>query len=60
MDYEMLLRQTIALLGACHVIGADAEAFGGAMSNLKKVVKAIEKAKEEASHADRNEQGKDV
>ena len=60
MDYEMLLRQTIAMLGACHVLGADAETFGGAMKNLKTIAKAIQKAKEEAGHADCNEQGKDV
>jgi hypothetical protein len=55
MDIETILRSTIAMLSTCHVLGADSEAFGGALKNLKSAVKAIEKAKEEAKHADCNE-----
>jgi len=55
MDVETVLRGTIAMLGTCHVLGSESETFAGALKNLKTVVSAIEKAKEEASHADHNE-----
>lgn len=60
MDCEMLLRSTIAMLCNCRVMGADAETFGGAISNLKKVVRAIEKSKEEANHDHHGEKREDV
>lgn len=50
MNVETILRNTIAMLNTCHVVGSEAETFAGALKNLKNVVSAIEKAREETEH----------
>lgn len=60
MNVEELLRSTIPMLNSMHVLGADAGIMEAAKNNIKTAIAAIDKAKEEAQHADHNEQGKDV
>ncbi len=60
MDVEMLLRRTLAALYSMHVLGSETAIMEGVKQNIKTALAAIDTAKEEAGHADCNEQGKDV
>lgn len=61
MDMENVLRATIPLLNSMHVLGSETAIMEAVKNNIRTVISAIEQAKkEEASHADRNEQRKDV
>jgi len=53
MNIESILRSTIPMLNAMHVLGSEAGIMEGVKNNIKTVIAAIEKAKEdEARHAD--------
>ena len=56
MTIELLLKNALTMMSMCHVLGADSEKFGAAMKNIDLAVKAIDKAKEEAQHADHDKQ----
>lgn len=60
MSIEELLRSTIPMLNSMHVLGAETAIMEAVKRNIKTAIAAIDKAKEEESHADRNEQRKDV
>lgn len=60
MTVEELLRSTIPMLNSMHVLGAETGIMEGVKKNIKTAIAAIDKAKEEAEHADHNEQRKDV
>ena len=57
---EMVLRSTIPMLNSMHVLGSEAGTMEAVKNNIKMAIAAIDKAKEEAKHADHNEQGKNV
>ena len=60
MDVETLLRSTVPILETVHVLGGDAEKMGAAIKNIKTVIAAIDKAKEEEKRANHDEQRKNV
>lgn len=60
MSIEELLHNTMSTLNSIHILGADSEAMERVKKNIRIAIAAIDRAKEEASYADRNEQGKDV
>lgn len=55
MDVEMLLRSTIPMLNSMHILGAESAIMEGVKKNIQTALAAIDKAKEEAEHADQNE-----
>ncbi len=57
---EMLLRSTIPMLNSMHVMGSEAEIMSGVKKNIKTVIAAIDKAKEEEKHADHDKPGENV
>ena len=55
MNIEDLLRSTIPMLNSMHILGAEASNMEAVKKNIQTAIMAIDKAKEEAEHADHNE-----
>lgn len=60
MNIDEILRQTMALLFACHVSGSDAETFAAAIKNIRACIKAIRDARKEEPHDADDGQGEGV
>ena len=52
MSIEQILRQTLALLESCRIMGADVEYFAGAKQNIRACIDALEKARKEQDNHD--------
>ena len=52
MSIEQILRQTLALLESCRLMGADVEDFAGAKQNIRACIDALEKARKEQDNHD--------
>lgn len=60
MTIDELLRCTVPMLNSMHVLGAEAETMAAVKKNIKSAIAAIDKAREDAKHANQDEPGKDV
>lgn len=60
MTIEELLRGTIPMLNSMHVLGAETSIMEAVKKNIRTVIEAIDKAKEEVKHEDHDKQGENV